>query len=371
MERKPPLYRFLPGIFAALVPLVLLVVPVQAAGPLLPTWQYTLGRGLTVGNTGLNIGGFASVEYEDLRDEPQRFSLSTFSILISWDLWSRVRLFSELEFEDPAIVQEGRRFGSRGDSFEIQRLYADVFASDALSLRVGKFLTPVGRWNEIHAAPLVWTTSRPSVTFRSFAEDTTGGMLRGTLTPFGHDLEYSLYAAFLDELDPDEEEGTSEFEKEVGFQVRYYLGSVALGASYLHFLQEEEIEQEFVGEEEVEEEEIERTSRDNLLGLDFFWSRNRYELSGEFTYRFGDKGTDNVEWGLFLQGVAPLTRRLYGIGRYEFFDPAGPVPGAHLWVMAVAFRPIPPLIVKAEYSVAYNNFADVPAGFATSIAILF
>ena len=100
-------------------------------------------------------------------------------------------------------------------------------------------------------------------------------------------------------------------------------------------------------------------------------SGSRYELSGEFTYRFGDKGTDNAEWGLFLQGVVPLTRRLYGIGRYEFFDPIGPVPSAHLWVVAMAFRPIPPLILKAEYSVAHDNFAEVPEGFATSIAILF
>jgi hypothetical protein len=209
----------------------------------------------------------------------------------------------------------------------------------------------------------VWTTSRPSATFRSFAEDTTGGMLRGTLTPFDHELEYSFYAAFLDELDPDEEEGASEFEEEIGFQLRYRRDAFELGASYMNALREEEFE--------IDDEEIERTTHDNFLGLDFLWSRNRYELSGEFLYRFSNKGVDNTEWGLFLQGVVPLPRRLYAIGRYEFFEPTGSDPGVHLWVIGGAFRPIPPLILKAEYSVAHNNFAGVPAGFAISVAILF
>lgn len=78
-----------------------------------------------------------------------------------------------------------------------------------------------------------------------------------------------------------------------------------------------------------------------------------------------------AEWGLFAQGVVPLTRQLYGIGRYEFYNPSGQIPGAHLWVMGLAFRPIPALIVKTEYSVGHNNFADLPAGFAASVAILF
>jgi len=42
-----------------------------------------------------------------------------------------------------------------------------------------------------------------------------------------------------------------------------------------------------------------------------------------------------------------------------------------LWTAALAFRPIPPLIVKAEYSVGHRNHANVPEGFATSVSLLF
>lgn len=360
-------------IFAVAVQSVGPVASVRAAGPVQPT-QYTLGRGLSIGNTGLTIGGYANLQYEDLRDDARRFSVNTLSSQISWDLLSRVRFFSEIELEDILIAQDGRRLRSREDPLEIERLYVDLFASDALVGRVGKFLTPVGRWNEIHAAPLVWTTSRPSITSQPFSENTTGGMIHGTLTPFDYDLEYAAYAAFPDSLDPDEEEGALEFEETVGFRLRSRLGDFQFGASYANFVKEREFEIEFECEEEEEdecEEEFEIESRENLLGLDFFWSRNRYELSGEFIYSFGNRGIDNKEWGLFLQGVAPLTRHVYSIGRYEFFDPSGPVPGAHVWTLGLAYRPIHPLILKVEYSVAHDNFAEVQEGFGASIAILF
>ena len=367
-------------VLVAVLALVSSVRPVEAAGPSLPLWQYTLGRGLSIGNTGLNFGGYASTKYEDLHDRPRRYAL-TVSPFISWDLFGRVRFFTELELEDIAIAEEGRRLRSRGDPLEVERLYADFFVSDALALRAGKFLTPIGRWNEMHADPLVWTTSRPLVTFRSFAEDTTGLMLHGRLTPFGRELEYSLFGALPEDLDPDEAEGASEFEEAIGFRLRYHLGAVQIGASYVNHIREEEFEIERPCEEgELEEEdceegviedELEIEQRENLLGLDVFWSHNKYELHGEFTYRLGEKGRANPEWGLFLQGVVPLTQRLFAIGRYEFFDPTGPIPGAHVWTLAGAFRPLPPIILKAEYSFGHRNFADVPEGFAVSVAILF
>ncbi len=363
---------------------------VHAAGPT-QTTQYTLGRGLTIGNIGLRLGGYANFQYEDLRDEARQFSIDELSSYISWDFWSRAQLFAEIELEEVLLAQEGHRLHSRGDPLEIERVYIDLFASDALVGRIGKFLTPVGRWNEIHAAPLVWTVSRPSVTSQTFAENTTGGMLHGTLTPFGYDLEYAAYAALPDGLDPDEKEGALEFEETVGLQLRSRLGNIEFGASYANFVKERELRlaYECEGENEDEEggcqEEIEIEPRENLLGLDFFWSRNRYELSGEFVYGFSDQGIDNKEWGLFIQGVIPLgatalgstpltrhlMRHLYGVGRYEYFDPGGVVPGVHMWTFGLAYRPIHALILKVEYSAAHDNFANVPEGFAAALAILF
>ena len=352
-------------------------VAMYVAGPQQSGWHYSLGRGLQMRGTGFTLGGYASMQYEDGPERLRRFKASTLSSLIAWQISSRLQFFSELELEDFAIVDERRSLYSRSDTFEIERLYIDFFWSDALALRVGKFLTPVGRWNEQHAAPLVWTTSRPLVTSHPFAENTTGGMFHGLLTSFGRDFEYAVYIAFPEDVDPDQEDGP--FGEAIGARLQYPIGSVEIGLSYIHFLREEEIG---LGDE--------RDLRENLLGIDFFWTHNGYELGGEGLYRMGDSRSGPAEAGLFIQGVAPLTRRLFAIGRYEFFDPAkyiksrgaeefaesaASAPGLHVWVIALAFRPIPALILKAEYSLAhnhtYNDVTQTPEGFMTSISVLF
>ena len=375
--------HFLPFCIIALLALlaVLFMMPVygvassvatHAAGPHQADWHYSLGRGLQMGRTGLTLGGYASMQYEDGPKRLRRFTASTLSSLIAWKISSRLQFFSELELEDFAIVDERRSLHSRSDTFEIERLYIDFFMSDALALRVGKFLTPVGRWNERHAAPLVWTTSRPLVTSRPFAENTTGGMFHGLLTSFGRDLEYAVYIAFPEDVDPDQEDGP--FEEAIGARLQHPIGPVEVGLSYIHFLREEEIG---AGDE--------RDLRENLFGIDFLWTQNGYELSGEGLYRVGDGRSGPAEAGLFIQGVAPLTRRLFVIGRYEFFDPAqyakyvesiGAAEGMHVWVIALAFRPIPALILKAEYNFTHNNnthnnVTQTPEGFMASISVLF
>lgn len=324
----------------------------QELPPPRPYWEYHLGQGLRVADTGLTIGGYGTIQYEDPHNRPRRFAASALSVFLSWDTGTRVHFFSELELEDFAVAQEGRSFGSRSRPFELERLYADVYVSEAFVFRLGKFLTPIGRWNLVHPDPLVWTTSRPLATFRSFGLDTTGGMLYGTFPTFGRELDYSAYAEVTDELHPDQREGP--FSEAAGFHVVSHLGSTELGVSYSSFKREEEHQE-----------------REHLFGMDFFWTRQRFELTGEFIYRLGDRGPDADEWGLFAQGTVPLSDRLFAIGRYEFFAARGPLPGMHLWVAGLAFRPLPPLIVKAEYSIGHNNSAKVPEGFATSISLLF
>ena len=317
------------------------------------SWDYHLGKGLRVGTTGITVGGYGSLRYEDLHDRPREFSASALSLLLSWDNGGRLHLFSELELEDIAVVRDGREFGSRSDPFEVERLYADVEVSDALNFRVGKFLTPVGRWNLIHADPLVWTTSRPLTTFHSFSQNTTGGMLYGTVTPYGKELKYSLYAEVTDELDADRHEKL--FKQAAGFHLDYHITeATTLGLSYVNF-------------ESQEKGEV----RESLAGADLFWTRRRFEITGEFVYRVGETSRSTDQWGIFVQGTVPLPAKFFVIGRYECFSPDRSFSEVHLWTAALAFRPIPPLIVKAEYSVGHRNHANVPEGFATSVSLLF
>lgn len=317
-------------------------------------WTYHLGQGLRLGHSGITIGGYGSIRYEEPRNAPREFAASALSMFLTWDSGAHIHLFSELELEDFVVVREGREFGSRSNPFEVERLYADVYLTDAINFRLGKFLTPIGRWNLLHADPLVWTTSRPLVTSQAFSPNITGGMFYGTVTPLGKALDYSFYVEATDEIDPDDRE--SPFKEAVGFHLLYHPSeTTTVGASYANFAREES-----------------RESHEDLFGVDLFWSRQRYELTGEFVYRRSEKGSaGDDEWGLFAQGVIPLTTRFFAVGRYEYFDVKGPQSGVHLWLVALAFRPVPPLILKAEYTVGQNNHGNIPEGFATSLALLF
>jgi hypothetical protein len=333
----------------------LLLVPSSLAQDVTPPqspWEYHLGQGLRVGNSGFTLGGYGSVRVEDLRRHSPQLTLSALSLFVSWDTGTRVRFFSEVELEDVAVTREKRSFDARDHGVELERLYADVYLVKAATLRLGKFLTPVGRWNLIHADPLVWTTSRPLITSQPFASNTTGGMLYGSLRPFGRDLDYSVYLEATDDLDPDHREGP--FSEAAGIHLTTPLGPTKLGFSYANFQRGQE------GKE-----------RENLFGLDLLWTHQLQELTGEFLYRLGTRGPGRDEWGLFVQGVAPLSTRLFAVGRYEFFDPKGIAPGVHLWLAGLAFRPLAPLILRTEYSFTRDNTSKVPEGFAASVSLLF
>lgn len=84
---------------------------------------------------------------------------------------------------------------SRSKFFELVRAQIDLKVNDALNVRVGRFLTPVGIWSVDHGSPVILTVQQPYYvsTVPIFPQSQEGVMLFGT-TPIGdNDLNYSLY----------------------------------------------------------------------------------------------------------------------------------------------------------------------------------
>jgi hypothetical protein len=178
-------------------------------------------------------------------------------------------------------------------------------------------------------------------------------MVYGTLPVFDSSLDYSIYTAIGDDWRPDPK--LDPFEEAVGAHVTLPLESVGeIGFSYANF-----------------EQKSSKGERKNLVGMDYFWSHDRYEISAEAAYRLSDDGDKAAEKGLFIQGVMPLSDRWYALGRYELFDPAGSASTMNLWLAGVAMRLSPAMIFKAEYSHATNNTIHAPEGLFASFAILF
>ena len=119
------------------------------------------GDGLYASEDGLKFGGYANAVYRRLPNSDKELSLDELSMIVRWEGNSRFRFFGEFEIERPLVWQEGQDFSNRDSKLDLERLYVDYNWSDKINLRGGRFLTPAGRWNLIHAAPLVWTTLRP------------------------------------------------------------------------------------------------------------------------------------------------------------------------------------------------------------------
>ncbi len=312
--------------------------------------NYRLGEGLRVADTGFSLGGYATTSYEILRHTSSRAALDNVSLFLWWQGQSRWKFFSEFDYEH--VLASRSQIGNER-YLSLERLYLDYAATDTSTVRVGKFLTPIGRWNLIHATPLVWTSSRPIVTTYTFPTNATGLMLTGTLPRVANGTEYSLYASKGNELRPNP--ALDPFTEALGAHVTFsVLPNAQLGFSYARF-----------------EQEKTRGTKKQLVGIDFIWSRNRYEVSAEGVYRFSDNGSAWDEMGAFGQLVAPLSGKLYAIGRYEIFRKAQETLATQLWVAGLNYRITPAVVLKAEWVGSMHNNIDASEGFLSSVSILF
>ncbi len=312
---------------------------------------YHLGQGLPLFDSNWRLGGYASASYDNLADEPARADLDHLSAFLWWDSEQRWKFFSELDYENVVATQPAER-EDEDRYLALERLYIDYAVTDTGTVRIGKFLTPIGRWNEIHAAPLVWTTSRPLLTSASFPANVTGLMLRGTL-PWTNGIEYSLYGSKGQEwrANPDQDP----FYEAVGTHVNVPLSADAsIGFSYANF------EQKNASEEKKQ-----------LAGIDFVWTYQRCELSGEGIYRSSENGKPWDERGAYLQLALPLSQRLYAVGRFESFRQAQEARATQVWVVGLNWRIAPALVAKAEWVGSKHNTINAAEGFLSSISVMF
>jgi hypothetical protein len=314
---------------------------------------YQLGRGYALGNTGIRLGGYASMHVESLGQVPWSFNISDASLFVTWDNGSKLRFFSELEVEDSFTAGEHQGLTTSKADFLVERLYLDYLVNDNLSVRIGKILTPIGQWNLIHADPLVWTATRPVATDNLFSEHVTGLMVQGTVPIGEQSLEYSVYGDYSSTLDPKRAEPPF-FDNAAGLRLRYNVNdNLKIGFSYVDFALQDSL-----------------NIRNHLAGLDIAWNYQRFAVNSEIVYRNNGSTVNNNAWQGYIQGVSPIAGHFYAVGRYEFFDQPNEQFG-QVGVLGLAYRPRPPLILKLEYRLGQHNRDLAPDGLFASFSVLF
>ena len=340
--------------FVPVLCLVLVCTPALADDKPLSEINYRLGDGLHIPGSPLTLGGYSTVSYDHLDGSAPRLALDNLSLFLWWETDGGWKYFSELDYEGEPLARSSEEHGD-DHYLSLERLFADYAFDATTNVRIGKFLTPIGRWNLIHATPLVWTSSRPLVTSRIFPTNMTGMAVLGTEPERANGLEYTVYVSDGNELLPNPAINT--FEWALGGHVLLPLASTAkLGFSYASFAQESRINE-----------------KKQLFGTDFFWSHNRYEVSAEGAYRYSGAGGQFAEKGVYVQLVAPLSEKLYAVGRYEAYHMARSPELTKLWVSGVNYRITPAIVLKAEWisAVDDNHAVEAQAGFLSSLCVLF
>jgi hypothetical protein len=99
----------------------------------------------------------------------------------------------------------------RSKFFELVRAQMDLKVNDAVNVRFGRFLTPVGIWSVDHGSPVILTVQQPYYvsTVPIFPQVQEGAMLFGNKPIGDNDLSYSLY---LSKGREDADEGNNRIE---------------------------------------------------------------------------------------------------------------------------------------------------------------
>lgn len=316
--------------------------------------QYQLGQGLRLGDTGFVLGGYASAQYQDTQNADPRFSLSHLSAFLWWEGASRVKFFAEVDSEDSLASRYQEDAGERRQ-ITLERLYVDYAFNDALTVRAGKFLTPIGRWNLVHAEPLVWTTSRPLISMNVFPDNATGLMAMGNLPVQWVPVDYTIYTSLG--RDPHRNPEQDPFDEAYGARLNFGVGeSAQIGLSYASFTQRTWVEE-----------------RKRLLGGDFLWARNGYEVTGEVVFRYSNQGPNRDVHGGFVQAVAPFpgVDRLFIVGRREFLREPDAPSASMMTVLGVNFRYTPATVFKLEHIHTSDAQYSMVNGVLASFSVLF
>ncbi len=320
--------------------------------------SYSWGRGYHIPAVNLTLGGYFKASYSYLQPADNELALEDLSFFISWRPFNRVHFFSELELEDLFSLEGVRPFE---ESFRVERLYVDFMATDYLTLRLGQFLTPFSRWSLLHAAPLVWTSSRPLITEGYVvSHHATGLEVLYRTYLFERELNVSVYADDSNDL-------------EIGYHINPFIyafgarltyqahNTLNIGTSYL-------VSKVNSGGE---------ANWQYSFALDFLWQKQQYEVQLESLLNI--RTNQGPQYGVYLQSVAPILDTLFAVARYEYmfdsdlqqFDAPEQNHHTHVGVIGLTWRPAAPLALKIEYRFGHNNEDNAPSGLLTSISMFF
>jgi hypothetical protein len=306
-----------------------------------------------------SFSGYANVAVDAPSGGKIALSIDDLSLFTIGHINQALNPFIEAEIGGLTLLQQGGDPLSAGyPHFVLERLYNDSYLTNKFSLRIGKMLSPVGEWNLIHAAPLVMTSSRPMVTYRSFSEYTSGASIICSCSK-GALPDIQIYMQPGGEIRPRTLDiVVREYEQISGFHLNWPLVlNDKLGLSFQHAQVKNSGEQQTLTGLNFNKE---------FGKLSFETEATHTHISGTNTLRLRDN-----EWGTYLQGAYTLNENWNLIGRYEYFADRSYNRASENVLFGIAYKSATHSVWKLEYIEQFGQQLDIQTGLYGSFSTLF
>lgn len=272
-------------------------------------------------NSDLRIYGFfdmeAEVSNEDDLGKIWTFDQHHLTIIAIYRIDKSFRVFTEVDYEHGPYHEDGLTEGE----IYLAKSYLEYRFSDAFKIKVGRFLTPFGIYNERHdATPTFLTTKLPHSVYSGhdlapgvegwyYAKISTGIQILGQTYLGKWDFSYKGFVSNGRGTKPSERDENPNKGIGLRFTLQPPETDLKLGASFY-----------------TDRNGLAYDSRQQALGSDFEWDLGKLHFEGEVIRSdiervdsaFNITGLTKKGWGSYLMAAYTIKERLTPVIRYEY-----------------------------------------------------
>lgn len=230
--------------------------------------EYRLGRGYEVykdDSLYLNLGAHLNINYYNSKSG-NNVELGQSGLILFGEYTPKFNFL--LEIGSDSLYTHDSEISNETTDFHVMRMYGEYLHSDAVEIKVGKFLTPLGIWNRAYIPALRWSGFTPYIANDFFPKIIVGFSLNGSLTE-NRSFSYSVFSHIDGEHDTNENNLiANEF---FGGELRYHLSPLAkISLPFGRYRSDKSKEICIVG------------------GVNILIPFNKNEFSSEFLYKDGE-----------------------------------------------------------------------------------
>jgi hypothetical protein len=294
--------------------------------------------GWDISNTSFNIGGYLDMSYDDTRVDD--FLFNDIAMIIS-GRQDRFDFLAEVELSH--ISLDGKSYQSGDIDFNVERLQLSYTFNDEQSLRVGRFNSDVGYWNQAPIPILQDTTTKPHFVGKLFPRATTGVLFQQNINN-----ENLVSFTFQNNDDIAHQENTVDIDKHLGFS---YLGNY------------EDFSWRFsTGRyRDTNAEEFHYTG----IGSDY--DVDEFSLQGELFFQ-KSKASKKKPYSGYVQSTWHVADEQDAVLRFEGYDDKVLKVEENIYLLGYVYRPTSNISMKGEYI----HHSKLPLNrFVYSLSVLF